>query len=87
MRAGRFLFAQFPALARLLAPLNPLISLYFSFPFARRALPGRKPLRARAAVLAAFSVMTALCLMDIVSSCPKVGATIYKTGLLCCMRA
>ena len=35
--AGRFLFAQFPALANLLSPLNPLISLYFSFPFARCA--------------------------------------------------
>lgn len=33
--AGRFLFAQFPFLPRLLAPLNPLISFYFSFPFAR----------------------------------------------------
>ena len=32
---GRFLFAQFPALANLLSPLNPLIQLYFSFPFAR----------------------------------------------------
>ena len=37
IRAGRFLFAQFPALANLLSPLNPLISLYFSFPFARHA--------------------------------------------------
>ncbi len=33
--AGRFLFLQFPFLPRLLAPLNPLISFYFSFPFAR----------------------------------------------------
>ncbi|CAL5224866.1 g7624 [Coccomyxa viridis] len=34
LKYGRFLFAQFPALANLLSPLNPLISLYFSFPFA-----------------------------------------------------
>ncbi|CAK0787784.1 hypothetical protein CVIRNUC_011006 [Coccomyxa viridis] len=34
LKYGRFLFAQFPALASVLSPLNPLISLYFSFPFA-----------------------------------------------------
>lgn len=33
--AGKFFFAQFPAFARLLAPLNPLVSLYFTVPFAR----------------------------------------------------
>lgn len=33
--AGKFFFAQFPAFARLLAPLNPLVSLYFGVPFAR----------------------------------------------------
>ena len=33
--AGKFLFAQFPSFAGLFAPLNPLINLYFSFPFAR----------------------------------------------------
>ncbi|KAK9905955.1 hypothetical protein WJX75_009477 [Coccomyxa subellipsoidea] len=34
LKYGKFLFAQFPFLPRLLAPLNPLISFYFSFPFA-----------------------------------------------------
>ncbi|BDA47239.1 Protein TIC 20-v, chloroplastic [Coccomyxa sp. Obi] len=34
IKYGRFLFLQFPFLPRLLAPLNPLISFYFSFPFA-----------------------------------------------------
>ena len=33
--AGKFFFAQFPAFARILAPLNPLVSLYFGVPFAR----------------------------------------------------
>ena len=32
---GKFFFAQFPQFARLLAPLNPLVSLYFGVPFAR----------------------------------------------------
>lgn len=34
LRYGKFFFAQFPAFARLLAPLNPLVSLYFGVPFA-----------------------------------------------------
>ncbi|KAF8070935.1 TIC20-II [Scenedesmus sp. PABB004] len=31
---GRFLFYQFPALTRVIAPLSPLVSLYASVPFA-----------------------------------------------------
>ena len=34
LRYGKFLFIQFPIFGTILAPLNPLISLYFSVPFA-----------------------------------------------------
>lgn len=35
LRYGKFLFLQFPLFGQILAPLDPLIRLYFSFPFAR----------------------------------------------------
>ncbi|DBB11553.1 TPA: hypothetical protein ACH3X3_006949 [Trebouxia sp. C0006] len=38
LRYGKFFFAQFPQFARLLAPLNPLVSLYFGVPFASFAV-------------------------------------------------
>lgn len=38
LRYGKFFFAQFPQFARLLAPLNPLVSLYFTVPFASFAV-------------------------------------------------
>ncbi|KAL3160671.1 hypothetical protein ABBQ32_010586 [Trebouxia sp. C0010 RCD-2024] len=38
LRYGKFFFAQFPAFAKLLAPLNPLVSLYFGVPFASFAV-------------------------------------------------
>jgi len=31
--AGRFAMVQVPVIRQILAPLNPLISLYFGFPF------------------------------------------------------
>jgi len=34
LRYGKFLFLQFPVFANVIAPLNPLIQLYFSVPFA-----------------------------------------------------
>lgn len=34
LRYGKFLFLQFPLFANVIAPLNPLIQLYFSVPFA-----------------------------------------------------
>jgi hypothetical protein len=34
LKYGKFFFLQFPAFARILGPLDPLIRLYFSFPFA-----------------------------------------------------
>ncbi|GAB4819498.1 hypothetical protein N2152v2_006544 [Parachlorella kessleri] len=34
LRYGRFFLVQFPAVADVLAPLNPLIRLYYGFPFA-----------------------------------------------------
>jgi len=34
LRYGKFLFIQFPVFANVIAPLNPLIQLYFSVPFA-----------------------------------------------------
>ena len=34
LRYGKFLFVQFPVFANVIAPLNPLIQLYFSVPFA-----------------------------------------------------
>ncbi|KAK9832642.1 hypothetical protein WJX81_006487 [Elliptochloris bilobata] len=34
LRYGKFLFLQFPIFGRVLTPLDPLIRLYFSFPFA-----------------------------------------------------
>ena len=34
LRYGKFLFLQFPIFANVIAPLNPLIQLYFSVPFA-----------------------------------------------------
>lgn len=37
LRYGKFLFIQFPILANVIAPLNPLIQLYFSVPFASLA--------------------------------------------------
>ncbi|KAI8112112.1 hypothetical protein M9434_003436 [Picochlorum sp. BPE23] len=37
LRYGKFLFVQFPVLANVIAPLNPLIQLYFSVPFASLA--------------------------------------------------
>ena len=33
VRAGKFAMAQVPVIRQILAPLNPLISLYFGFPF------------------------------------------------------
>lgn len=34
LRYGKFFLPQFPAFATLLLPLDPIIRLYFSFPFA-----------------------------------------------------
>ncbi|KAL6783935.1 CPLD5 [Auxenochlorella protothecoides x Auxenochlorella symbiontica] len=34
LRYGKFIFVQYPAVQYVLAPLQPLISLYFGFPFA-----------------------------------------------------
>lgn len=34
LRYGKFLFIQFPVLANILLPFDPLIRLYFSVPFA-----------------------------------------------------
>lgn len=33
--AGKFVFMQYPIFMRFLAPLDPLVRLYFGFPFAR----------------------------------------------------
>ena len=46
LRYGKFLFVQFPVLASVIAPLNPLIQLYFSVPFASLAVffSGTSPL-------------------------------------------
>lgn len=38
LRYGKFVFMQFPAFANLLLPLQPLLNLYFSVPFASIAI-------------------------------------------------
>ena len=34
LRYGKFLFVQYPVMAKIISPLNPLIQVYFSVPFA-----------------------------------------------------
>jgi hypothetical protein len=34
LRYGKFLFVQYPIIAKIISPLNPLIQVYFSVPFA-----------------------------------------------------
>lgn len=44
--AGKFVFMQYPIFMRFLAPLDPLVRLYFGFPFARYGISPIMPAHA-----------------------------------------
>ena len=76
LRYGKFLFLQFPLFGQILAPLDPLIRLYFSFPFARYVAQisvGRAWLTEDASVMHVF-----LCL----SSCASINHALLCFRLL-----